>query len=232
MLKKLLFVLYLLHSAVACIAQPGNAYTLGLGLLNFGGKTLPLSWNDTIPVYKDSALTVLWTRLDITQTNCPSCLACAEPEIYYGGPFFTFSCGAGKGPSFIYTRSGKQFHEIITDTSGTRAYIPAVYGTCATWEQYILIEAGQGEYFRINRQWDTTILFNRPYPGSALPASDSSHLSPLSFANTDDLKFYPVTVKGNWLQLKAMSGRKRVGYCWIIWRNEKQLFKWFAWSAD
>lgn len=232
MLKKLLFVLCLLHCVSVGTAQPGNTYTLGLGLLSFGSRTLPLSWTDTIPVYKDSALTVLQTMLDISQTDCPSCMACAEPQTYYGGPFLTFSCGGGKGPSFIYTRSGKQFHEIITDTSGTRAYIPLAYGTCYTWEQYIHNEAAAGEYFRINRQWDTTTLFNKPYPENALPVSDSGYLAPLALTDVDDLKFYPVAVQGHWLQLKAKAGRKSMGYCWIIWRNDKQLFKWFAWRAD
>lgn len=230
---KVIVVLYLLCCSFVTAAQeklPG--YTLGSGLLRLNAKTLPISWQDTIPVYRDPALTQLWTNLTIEQTNCPECMACAEPERFYQGPFHPFICGGRNGPSFICTRSGNQFHEIITDSSGTRAYVPVQYGAYDTWEQYILGQAKQGDYFRIIRDWDSTVLYDKPYAAEALPAAGSGFMSGVSFADISDFKFYPVAVQGTWMKLKAVSGRKAMGYCWIIWRNENHLYKWFAWHAD
>lgn len=209
-----------------------GAYTLGTGLLLLQGKSLPLSWTDTLPVYHDSTLSRLWARLDVTQTDCPECMACAEPQTYHQGSFHPFSCGGGAGPAFVCTRAAASFYEIITDTAGTRAYIPAQYGRYLSWKQYILGQAKQGEYFRITRPSDNTVLYDKPYPLEALPEAGSGFTYGLSWPDIDAYRFYPVAVQGVWLQLKAVQGRDTKGYCWIIWRNDSRLYKWFAWRAD
>lgn len=230
--RGLMILCFLFRPFIAGAQHKPGAYTLGTGLLLLNGKSLPLSWTDTLPVYQDSALARLWTMLDVTQTDCPECMACAEPQTYYRGRFHPFSCGGGAGPAFICTRATTRFYEIVADTTGTRAYIPAQYGRYLSWKQYILGQAKQGEYLRITRPSDQTVLYDKPYPLEALPETGPSFTYGLSWPDTDAYRFYPVAVEGVWLQLKAVQGKDTKGYCWIIWRSDSRLYKWFAWRAD
>ncbi len=232
MVYRILILVYLFCTATGVPAwSQAGGYTLGTGLLELASVRQVLLWTDTVPVYNDTGLTQLQTRLTIDQTTCPQCLACAEPVAFYEGPYRPFLCGGGNGPAFICTRITARYFEILTDTAGTLAYIPAAYGRYTTWERYLPAEAKACAYFRIVRQWDTTVLYDKPYPAGQLPPADKYACVGVKLHQPDDLKFYPVTVAGHWVKLKAMKGNKPVGYCWIIWRDERRLYHWFAWDA-
>ncbi|PSK88817.1 hypothetical protein [Taibaiella chishuiensis] len=233
MASRILLILYLLTiTAVARALTPGGDYSLGTGLLELARTHHVLQWTDTVPVYRDTGLTQLQTQLTVAQTNCPQCMACAEPNSFYEGPFQPFQCGGGNGPAFICTRVTPRYFEILADTTGARAYIPAAYGRYASWEQYLLAEAAAGEYFRIVRQWDTSVLYDKPYPEGQLPAADKYYCAGVKLVHPDDLKFVPVAVQGHWVKLNAMRNKRLAGYCWVIWRDERRLYHWFAWNAD
>lgn len=229
-------LLFLLCTVPLARAQEADSnavtgvYSLGQGLLCFNLGLL--NWTDSVPVYRDTGLSQLQTVLTAEQTDCPECMGCAEPATFFPGSFHPLFCGGGKGPAFICTRTTAGYHEIIMDTLGTRVYVPWQYGNYRSWEQYLLQEAAAGEYMRFVRQWDSTILYDQPYPIEALPAPDSHLQVKLALKDVDDLLFYPVAVQGYWMKLKARRGKQFKGYCWIIWRNENQLLHWFAWRAD
>lgn len=205
---------------------------LGTGLVVFEGLHYSLNWDKPIPLFKDTTCTSLSFNLAAADTHCPTCMACAEPTAYHSGPYRPFQCGGGEGLAFVCTNSAKNYREIIIDSVGTRAFLNNRTGVYYSWTNYLLKRTRKGDYFRIVRQWDSTVLYDRPYNLNDLPEPDSNLAAGIKFRDFSDWHFYPVAVQGYWVKLKAMDGNRSKGYCWVIWRNEGRILNWFAWRAE
>lgn len=230
--SKLYLLLPFLFCNLVYAQDNSNAYHFGTGLVVFEGPQYGLLWEKQIPLFKDSMCTSLWFNLAAKDTRCPTCMACAEPIEYHNGNFRPFNCGGGEGVAFICVNVAKNYREVIVDSIGTRAFLNNRTGVYYSWQNYFLKKARKGDYFRIERQWDSAVLYDRPYAINALPAADSHLAVGVKFRDFSYWRFYPVAVKGYWVKLKAMDGKQLKGYCWLIWRNDKEILNWFAWRAE
>ena len=209
-------------------------YSLGIGLVSIGKEARFVEY-DSKPVvlYKDSARTVVYTKLVLAQTNCPTCMECAEPPATYQGKIQPFICGAGQGMQFICTKATKKYNELIIDKAGTRAYVDSRQTIFYSWNAYMQRQARQGEYFEFVRQWDKSVLYDKPYGLHTLPKPDKNLLVGLRLpADIDYLRFYPVLIKGYWMKLRIVDGQKTIGYCWFVWRNEREWLHGFKFRTD
>ncbi len=227
-----LFICVLLLKNMSAHAQDNSSYFLGNGLLVFGNTFFYDYTGKPIPLYQDTLRTILLTNLTLDQTTCPKCMECMEPVAYYKGIIHPFICGEANGMNFICTRTTPNYNEIIIDTSGTRAYTSKDQGAFYSWNDYMQMSAELGDYFGFNRQWDSTVLYDKPYDLAKLPEHDKNLQVGLNIKNVENLFFYPESVDGYWMKLKAVRLKKTVGCCWIIWRNEKEWLVGFQFRTD
>lgn len=183
------------------------------------------------PLYRDSISGSVLTVLTLQQTNCPECMSCAEPDRFHTGTILPFLCGSGR-LSFICTGTGSNRYQIRIDSIGQVAYLSKTAGTFYTWNDYFRKQAAQGEFFSFDRAYDTTILYDKPYERAALPKADRTFRVHLQYEESEFLRFYPVQVKGYWMQLKIMEDTATIGYCWMIWRDEKHWLKGFQFNPE
>lgn len=226
---KYISFLIILSGCISQISAQQKKMTLGSGLYTIDNILIS---KFKIPVYKDSLKKVLYTNIIPSITNCPTCMECAEPISYYKGKLQPFSCGGANGINFICTRVTAASYEIIIDTTGTKVYASKDKGKFYSWDLYMKHRAKQGDYFEFNRQWDKTILYDKIYNLHKLPVPDKKLQVKLNLNNIDTYRFYPAQVNGYWMKLKILEDKKLIGYCWIIWRNEKQWLKGFKFRTD
>ena len=227
--KTCLVLLSLLLANGICKAQ-SPAYTLGQGLLIFNEQNTTF-FTKPIFLYKDSLLKKMLVKLELSQTTCPTCMLCAEPEESYPGKIHPLFCGSGNGMQFICTGNTKHYSEIIIDTFGAKAYVKKGMGSFYNWNSYMQMKARQGEYFMFVRQWDSTVLYDKQYDLNNLPAADKDLLVGLAIENVSGIEFYPVLVQGYWMKLRYRDKKGRSCYCWFIWRNEKEWLNGFKFHA-
>ncbi|XZF14541.1 hypothetical protein ACTHGU_00240 [Chitinophagaceae bacterium MMS25-I14] len=188
---------------------------------------------DPVKLYKDSACRQVLTIMTPDSTTCPECMNCAEYERHYHGSIHPFICGSGNGLNFICTAVYAAGFEIEIDASGRNAYLPKEAGKFYDWNSYYQWQAGRGEYFVFSRQWDSTVLYDKQYDQSALPAATDSLLQAgTHFKDIDDLHFHPVVINGYWMKLIATYDKDTAGYCWIIWRNKDSVLCGFHFRTD
>ena len=211
--------------------SPAPTDQLGAGLLVLTEQDTRF-FSRPVPLFRDSLLRQPLPGLTPERTTCPTCMRCAEPQEYYHGPVRPFSCGGGDGMQFICPKATRTYTELVLDTLGHHAYLRPGVGTFYTWNRYMQERAQQGDYFQFERQWDRHVLYDQPYDLRHLPPPGPNQLVRLRIPDVSDVKFYPVLVQGYWLKLRYTRENGAMGYCWVVWRNEKAWLLGFKFRTD
>ena len=191
-------------------------------------------------LYTDSAFAGSQFLFNHDSTSCPTAL---ETEIHFEGRITPYICQYPYSFSFLVKNITRQALEILLDSTGRTAWIKKQDGSFKSWQKHLVrkprykagyMKAGKdgvAPWQRMDHlRFDESDLY-RLYKQAKLGNDEYTYEPVHSVKDIRDLSFYPVAMKGRWLQLEARLNNEFVTRnVWIEWCKNGALSVWFAFN--